>query len=91
MPGVKYMQFLIMNPIFRSKITNSGNQGQKHGKAQSYLFLSFEDGQSISLSSSVNDYVVSGSFTLESPTIVTGFLDEYFYYYYNPVFNSWDV
>ena len=45
-----------------------------------YLFLSFEDGQSISLSSSVNDYVVSGSFTLESPTIVTGFLDEYFYY-----------
>ena len=32
--GVKYIQFLTRNPIFRSKNSNSGNQGQKYGKTQ---------------------------------------------------------
>ena len=31
-PRGKYLQFLMRNPIFRSKIVNSGNQGRKHGK-----------------------------------------------------------
>ena len=32
MPGVKYIQCLTRNPIFRSKIVKSDNQGQTYGK-----------------------------------------------------------
>ena len=31
-PGVKYIQFLMRNPIFSSKIDNSDNQGQNYRK-----------------------------------------------------------
>ena len=34
MPGVKYIQFLMRNPIFRSKMSNSGTQGPKIEKIE---------------------------------------------------------
>ena len=32
MPGVNYIQLLMMNPFFSSKISNSDTRGQTHGK-----------------------------------------------------------
>ena len=42
MPEVKYIQFLTRNPIFKSKIANSGAHGAKlwKGKTQFKLFTS---------------------------------------------------
>lgn len=34
MSGVKHMQLLMRNPMFKSKRSNSGNQGQIYGKAK---------------------------------------------------------
>ena len=36
MPGVKYIQFVMRNPMLRSKIANSGNQGKTY--CQNTLF-----------------------------------------------------
>ena len=33
MPGVKYVQFLMRNPTFKSEIAHAGNQGQKYEKS----------------------------------------------------------
>ena len=41
MPGVKYIQLLTRNLIFRSKIGNSGNQGQINGKTHFFKLVFF--------------------------------------------------
>ena len=42
MPGVKFIELLLRNLVFRSKIANSGNQGQVDGKTyvKSICFIS---------------------------------------------------